>query len=72
MLRAEASVDIDCPTFDRVLLWLEAETLGRPLPDHDIRITEELVGAADVLGGEGRGEGNGNDATYRNMYKSSH
>jgi hypothetical protein len=31
-------------------LWLEAETLGRPLPDHDIRTTEELVGAAEVLG----------------------
>ena len=48
--RAEASVDIDCATFDRVLVWLEAEALGRPPPDHDIRTTEELVGAADALG----------------------
>lgn len=48
--RAEASVGVDCATFDRVLLWLEAETLGRPLPDHDIRTTEDLEAAANVLG----------------------
>ena len=47
---AEATVDIDCATFDRVLVWLEAEALGRPLPDHDIRTTEDLLGAAEVLG----------------------
>jgi hypothetical protein len=43
-------VDVDCATFDRVLVWLEAEALGRVPPEHDIRIVEELAEAADALG----------------------
>ena len=48
--QAECDVDVDCATFDRVLVWLEAEALGRVPPEHDIRIVEELAEAADALG----------------------
>ena len=48
--RAECDAEVDCATFDRVLVWLEAEALGRSPPEHDIRIVEELAEAADALG----------------------
>ena len=41
---------VDSAAFDRVLVWLEAEALGAPLPEHDIRTTEALAEAASRLG----------------------
>jgi len=43
-------VPIDCERFDKVLLWLERESLGLALPEYDVHTAEALVGAADALG----------------------
>jgi cytochrome b involved in lipid metabolism len=43
-------VPIDCERFDKVLLWLERESLGSALPEYDVHTAEALVGAADALG----------------------
>ena len=43
-------VPIDCERFDKVLLWLERESLGAALPEYDVHTAEALVGAADALG----------------------
>jgi cytochrome b involved in lipid metabolism len=45
------SVDLDCLVFDRVLLFLEAEALGRSEKyDFDINHVEEMTSAAETLG----------------------
>ena len=41
---------MDCERFDKVLLWLERESLGSALPEYDVRTAEALVGAAETLG----------------------
>lgn len=43
-------VDVDTDVFDRVLIFLEAITLGKSAPAYDIRVTEELAVAAQTLG----------------------
>jgi len=45
-----ASNPVDCERFDKVLLWLERESLGSALPEYDVRTAEALVGAAETLG----------------------
>lgn len=47
----ELSVDVDCPTFDKVLLFLEAEALGRAHEFNvDINLADDLLQAARTLG----------------------
>jgi hypothetical protein len=41
---------VDCGTFDKTLAWLEARELGAALPEHDIRVTEDLLAASITLG----------------------
>ena len=48
--RTGIRVPVDCEKFDKVLLWLERESLGSALPEYDVRTAEALVGAADALG----------------------
>ena len=48
--RTGIRVPVDCEKFDKVLLWLERESLGSALPEYDVRTAEVLVGAADALG----------------------
>ena len=43
-------IPVDCERFDKVLLWLERESLGSALPEYDVRTAEALVGAAETLG----------------------
>ena len=49
-VRTGVRVPVDCEKFDKVLLWLERESLGSALPEYDVRTAEALVGAADALG----------------------
>ena len=44
-----ADVDIDTDVFDRALIFLERAATGQPPPAFDIRVTEALARAAEVL-----------------------
>lgn len=44
------SVDVDTLTFDRVLIFLEAEALGRTLPSFALHHVEDLLKAGQTLG----------------------
>lgn len=44
------SVDVGCLTFDRVLIFLEAEALGAPAPEFAVSMLDELADAARALG----------------------
>jgi len=47
----ELTVDVDCPTFDKVLLFLEAEALGRAHEFNvDINLADDLLQSARTLG----------------------
>lgn len=43
-------VNVDCLTFDRVLLFLEAHLLGRPPPQWSLHLVDDLSAAAEALG----------------------
>ena len=43
-------VDVDCLTFDRVLLFLESHLLGRPPAQWTLHLVDNLARAAEVLG----------------------
>ena len=43
-------VNVDCLTFDRVLLFLEAHLLGRPPPQWSLHLVDDLSSAAETLG----------------------
>ncbi|GAX75100.1 hypothetical protein CEUSTIGMA_g2544.t1 [Chlamydomonas eustigma] len=43
-------INVDCLTFDRVLLFLEAHLLGKPPPQWSLHLVDDLAKAAEVLG----------------------
>lgn len=43
------AVDVDTLTFDRVLIFLEAQALGRPPPNYAVHLAEPLLAAAHTL-----------------------
>jgi hypothetical protein len=43
------NVDVDCLTFDRVLLFLEAHTLNKPIPAWSLHLIDDLYVAAERL-----------------------
>lgn len=43
------TVDVGTLAFDRVLIFLEAEAAGRPLPGYGVHLAEELLEAAEKL-----------------------
>lgn len=47
---SEASVDVDCLVFDRVLLFLESIATGAPRPSFGVNLLDDLASASRTLG----------------------
>lgn len=47
---SEVTVAVDCLVFDRVLIYLEALSLGHPAPTFSLTLIDDLHGAATMLG----------------------
>ena len=43
-------IEIDCETFDNILIWLECDCMGKQVPEYDVRTTESLIEASEKLG----------------------
>lgn len=49
----DVHVDVDTLTFDRVLIFLEAEALGKPTPTFSAHLLDDLLAAAQVRPADG-------------------